>query len=95
MTKLQERPSWSEYFLSITELVAERSTCSRRKVGAILVRDKRIIATGYNGAPAKAPSNPEATIFTPEAACTWLTDENLSLGSLISSKGLGTSIALI
>ncbi len=53
MTKSYERPSWSEYFLSITELVAERSTCTRRKVGAILVRDKRVIATGYNGAPAK------------------------------------------
>jgi len=46
------RPSWDEYFMSITELVAQRSTCSRRQVGAILVRDKRIITTGYNGAPA-------------------------------------------
>ena len=48
-----QRPSWPEYFLAITELVAQRSTCTRRKVGAILVRDKRIIATGYNGAPTK------------------------------------------
>lgn len=47
------RPSWDEYFMGITEMVAQRSTCCRRKVGAILVRDKRIIATGYNGAPAK------------------------------------------
>lgn len=47
------RPSWHEYFMDITNLVAQRSTCTRRKVGAILVRDKRIIATGYNGAPAK------------------------------------------
>ncbi len=46
-----DRPSWSEYFMSITDLVSQRSTCIRRKVGAILVRDKRIIATGYNGAP--------------------------------------------
>jgi len=46
------RPSWLEYFISITDLVSQRSTCLRRKVGAILVRDKRIIATGYNGAPA-------------------------------------------
>lgn len=49
----EQRLSWSEYFLSITELVAQRSTCIRRKVGAILVRDKRIISTGYNGAPSK------------------------------------------
>ena len=47
------RPSWDEYFMGITGMVAQRSTCLRRKVGAILVRDKRIIATGYNGAPAK------------------------------------------
>ena len=47
------RPSWDEYFMSITELVAQRATCVRRKVGAILVREKRIIATGYNGAPSQ------------------------------------------
>jgi dCMP deaminase len=45
------RPSWNEYFMSITRMVAKRSTCLRRKVGAILVKDKRILATGYNGAP--------------------------------------------
>jgi dCMP deaminase len=45
------RPSWNEYFMSITVMVANRSTCLRRKVGAILVKDKRILATGYNGAP--------------------------------------------
>jgi dCMP deaminase len=45
------RPSWNEYFMSITKVVAERSTCLRRHVGAILVKDKRILATGYNGAP--------------------------------------------
>jgi dCMP deaminase len=45
------RPSWHEYFMAITELVAQRATCTRRYVGAILVRDKHIIATGYNGAP--------------------------------------------
>lgn len=45
------RPAWDEYFMKITYLVAERSTCLRRKVGAILVKDKRILGTGYNGAP--------------------------------------------
>ncbi|MDD5428437.1 MAG: cytidine/deoxycytidylate deaminase family protein [Candidatus Omnitrophica bacterium] len=45
------RPSWDEYFLSIADLVSKRSTCLRRRVGAVLVRDKRILATGYNGAP--------------------------------------------
>ena len=47
-----DRPSWDQYFMDIVELVSRRSTCLRRKVGAILVRDKRILATGYNGPPA-------------------------------------------
>ena len=49
------RAPWSRYFMDITCLVAERSTCLRRKVGAIAVKDKRILATGYNGAPAGVP----------------------------------------
>jgi dCMP deaminase len=47
-----ERPPWDQYFMSIAELVAQRATCLRRQVGAVLVRDKRIITTGYNGVPA-------------------------------------------
>jgi dCMP deaminase len=45
------RPSWDAYFMDITRLVATRSTCLRRRVGAVMVRDKRILATGYNGVP--------------------------------------------
>ena len=50
-----ERPSWDEYFMRIAAQVAERSTCLRRRVGAILVLNKRILATGYNGAPSGLP----------------------------------------
>jgi dCMP deaminase len=46
------RPSWDSYFLEIASVIAERSTCLRRKVGAVLVKDKRLLTTGYNGAPA-------------------------------------------
>jgi dCMP deaminase len=46
-----ERPSWDEYFISIANNVKERSTCLRRHVGAIVVKDKRILSTGYNGPP--------------------------------------------
>ena len=49
--KKARRPEWDEYFLKIAGLVSERSTCLRRRVGAILVKDKKILATGYNGAP--------------------------------------------
>jgi dCMP deaminase len=46
-----QRPSWDRYFMDITLLVATRSTCMRRQVGAILVKDRNILATGYNGVP--------------------------------------------
>ncbi|AKB84267.1 MULTISPECIES: deoxycytidylate deaminase [Methanococcoides] len=48
---MTERPSIDEYFLEIASVVAKRSTCLRNKVGAVIVRDKRILSTGYNGAP--------------------------------------------
>jgi dCMP deaminase len=51
----QARPTWDEYFVSIANLVRERSTCLRRQVGAVLVKNKRILATGYNGAPKGMP----------------------------------------
>lgn len=46
------RPSWDEYFMRIAMLAATRSTCLRRQVGAVIVKDKRVLATGYNGSPA-------------------------------------------
>ena len=46
-----ERPSWPDYFMDIARLVARRSTCLRRQVGAVVVKDKHILATGYNGTP--------------------------------------------
>jgi dCMP deaminase len=48
---METRPSWQKYFSDMAVLVAQRSTCMRRKVGAVLVKDNQIIATGYNGAP--------------------------------------------
>jgi dCMP deaminase len=52
MTKLNKRPSWDDYFIKIAALVSERSTCLRHHVGAIIVKDRRVLTTGYNGAPA-------------------------------------------
>lgn len=49
------RPDWDTYFLGICEAVAERADCTRRKVGAVIVKDHRIVSTGYNGAPARQP----------------------------------------
>jgi dCMP deaminase len=50
-----DRPSWDDYFMRITFQVSKRSTCPRAAVGAVIVRDKRILTTGYNGAPANLP----------------------------------------
>lgn len=52
---ISERPSWDVYFLRIARLVAQRSTCLRRQVGAVIVRENRMLATGYNGAPVGIP----------------------------------------
>jgi dCMP deaminase len=46
-----QRPSWDEYFMNIAKVVASRSNCMKRKVAAIIVKDKRVISTGYNGTP--------------------------------------------
>ena len=53
------RPSWDIYFLQIAHLVKTRATCPRRQVGAVIVRDRRILATGYNGAPRGLSHCPE------------------------------------
>ena len=45
------RPDWDSYFMEIARIVSKRSTCTRRSVGALIVKNKRILATGYNGAP--------------------------------------------
>ncbi len=51
MKKSIHRPDWNSYFLEIAQTVAKRATCLRRQVGAVIVRDKQILSTGYNGAP--------------------------------------------
>ncbi len=51
MTEAHKRPSWDEYFLGITKMVATRATCDRGRSGCVITRDKRILSTGYVGAP--------------------------------------------
>lgn len=49
------RPDWDQYFMEMAEIAKTRSTCCRRKVGAVIVKNKRILSTGYNGAPSGTP----------------------------------------
>lgn len=50
------RISWDEYFMNMAELASRRSTCLRRQVGAVIVKDNQVLATGYNGAPKGVPN---------------------------------------
>jgi len=49
------RPNWNDYFMEMAELASSRASCLRRKVGAVLVKNKKVLATGYNGAPKEIP----------------------------------------
>ena len=69
MSEHPERPSWDEYFMQITFQVARRSTCPRAAVGAVIVRDKRILTTGYNGAPTNLPHCTEAGCLMVNGHC--------------------------
>lgn len=69
MSEPLSRPSWDAYFMHITFQVARRSTCPRATVGAVLVRDKRILTTGYNGAPTGLPHCTEAGCLMVNGHC--------------------------
>jgi dCMP deaminase len=63
------RPSWDEYFMRITAEVAQRSTCDRAQVGAVIVKDKRILTTGYNGSPRGLPHCTDAGHLMVDGHC--------------------------
>ena len=69
MTDTAFRPSWDDYFMAIAMLVATRSTCDRLHAGAVLVKNKRIISTGYNGSPPGLPHCDDAGHLLEEGHC--------------------------
>ncbi|MEI6528629.1 MAG: cytidine/deoxycytidylate deaminase family protein [bacterium] len=56
MTETYKRPSWDEYFLQLVDMVGSRGTCDRGRAGSVIVKNKRILTTGYVGAPSGLPS---------------------------------------
>lgn len=66
----EDRPSWDEYFMLLAKLAATRTTCYSRPVGAVIVKDRRLLATGYNGAPSGVWH------CTDERKCYWRQPEN-------------------
>jgi dCMP deaminase len=69
MTSNDERPSWNEYFMNVAHEVAKRSTCERAQVGAVIVKDKRILTTGYNGSPRGLPHCTEVGCLMENGHC--------------------------
>ena len=65
----ETRPSWDEYFMRIAREVATRATCLRRRVGAVIVRDKQILSTGYNGSPPGQPHCTEVGCLMEDGRC--------------------------
>ena len=63
------RPSWEDYYVDMSRLVARRSTCPRRRVGAVLVKDQRLVASGYNGAVRGAPHCDEVGCLMEDDHC--------------------------
>jgi len=68
-SKINTRPSWDEYFMQIAKDAATRATCDRKHIGAVIVRDKAILSTGYNGAPRGLPHCDDAGHELVEGHC--------------------------
>ncbi|MBT4857129.1 dCMP deaminase family protein [Candidatus Uhrbacteria bacterium] len=88
-TKQAFRPAWDDYFMSMAYMAAERSTCDRLRSGAILVKDKRVIGSGYNGSPPKMEHCDDVGHLMHEGHCirTLHAEEN----TLLQAARLGTS----
>lgn len=67
---MRKRSDWDEYFMQIAQVVATRSTCDRKHVGAVIVRDRTILSTGYNGSIRGMPHCDDAGHMMEDGHCT-------------------------
>jgi len=94
------RPTWNEYFFSIMEAVATRSTCDRGKVGCVIVRDHRILSTGYAGAPPGLPHcddvghlmETRATLGNPKGSTHCVRTTHAELNAILYAAKYGISL---
>jgi dCMP deaminase len=89
------RPDWESYFMAMADLVAERSTCPRRHVGAVLVRGQRVIATGYNGAVHGQPHCAEAGCLMVDGHCKRTVHAELNALLQCAAHGIASSGATV
>ena len=85
------RPTWTEYFLKLAELASTRSTCVRANVGCVLVKDRRVLATGYNGSVPGATHCEDVGCLMVDGHC--LRTVHSEMSALLSSAKYGTSVA--
>lgn len=90
MLDQSSRISWDEYFIKLCNFVAERSTCSRRHVGAVLTRDNRVLATGYNGALSGQPHCEEVNHEMEDNHCTVAVHGEINVIALAARMGIPT-----
>jgi dCMP deaminase len=92
-----DRPSWDSYFMDIAFQVARRSTCPRASVGAVIVRDKRILTTGYNGSPRGLPHCAEAGCLMVNGHCvrTLHAEQNAIIQGALHGVGVSRSILYV
>ncbi len=81
------RPSWDDYFMALCRLISTRSTCDRLQAGAVLVKNKRIISTGYNGSPANLPHCDDVGHLLEEGHC--VRTIHAELNALLQAAVLG------
>lgn len=84
------RPSWDEYFMDIAIAVSKRGTCPRKRVGAVLVRDKTIISTGYNGSPPNAKHCDDEGCVMVDGHCIATTHAELNAILSAAKRGVST-----
>jgi len=91
------RPSWDEYFMQIAFTVAQRSTCDRAHVGCVLVRDRRILTTGYNGSPAGLPHCDDAGHLIVDGHCvrTLHAEQNAIIQAALHGVGIQNATAYV
>lgn len=91
MTDSKKRPTWDEYFLKVAMLVSERATCPRMHVGCVLVKDKQILATGYNGSiPGDAHCEDEGCIIV-DNHCVRTNHAEINAITQCATHGVNTS----
>ena len=89
------RPTWSEYFLGIAQAVSARASCPRASVGAILVRENRVLATGYNGAPAGEPHCIDRGCIVKRGHCTRAVHAEVNAVAQAARHGVSVSGATV